>query len=306
VAKKKTSRKTAPSASKKKAATKKSARKAPIKKKVAKKPAAKKPVTKKSTTKKPTAKKAPPKKVAKKPATKKSVTKKITKKPAAKKPTTKKAPLKKSTTKKSTTKKPTTKKKPAASSSKKTPAVPVKKPAAIKPLFGAWDASATKKSQAAAAKLAAAAGLAPVQAATATKDTGDKNTKRLTKSPLTKKQLRDFRELLIRKRRVILGDVNAIESEALTGSDSGASSRLPQHMADAGSDTYDQSLALDLVASQREMLKKIDAAIEKIDNNTYGICEALGVPINLERLEATPWAHLSIDAARQEERAAHP
>ncbi len=300
--KKTTTRRSSAGSSKKKPVTKKPARKPTTKKKVAKKPA----VKKKSTPAKSTSKKKTTKKVTKKPVTKKSVTKK----PAAKKSVTKKTASKKTTkkiTKKPPTKKPTTKKKTSIAKSSKAaaPASKSAKAAPTKPRFGAWDAAANKKSQAAAAKLAALAGLAPVQAATATIDAPDKNTKRLTKSPLSKKQLRDFRELLVAKRRQILGDVTTMESEALSGGNSGSSSRLPQHMADAGSDTYDQSLALDLVASQRELLKEIDTAIEKIDNNTYGICEDLGIPISLDRLQAKPWARLSIDAARREERASH-
>src|SRR5690606_37373601 len=96
----------------------------------------------------------------------------------------------------------------------------------------------------------------------------------------------------------------SMESEALSGG-SGSLSHLPQHMADQGSDTYDQSLALDLAASQRSLLREIDDAIERIDNGTYGICEMLGKPISAERLEHTPWARFSIEAARRIENATH-
>ncbi|MCA9312407.1 MAG: TraR/DksA family transcriptional regulator, partial [Phycisphaerales bacterium] len=61
-------------------------------------------------------------------------------------------------------------------------------------------------------------------------------------------------------------------------------------------------LALDLAASQRSLLKEIDAALVRIEKKTYGICERLGKPINPERLKNTPWARFSIEAARELER----
>lgn len=158
-------------------------------------------------------------------------------------------------------------------------------------------------SRAAAARFAKAAGLQPVQSSM-NGDIDETPVARLTKSPFSKKQLTHFREVLMLKRRQLVGDVTSMESEALTGG-SGSLSHLPQHMADQGSDTYDQTLALDLAASQRGMLKEIDDALARIDAGTYGICDMLGVAISPERLEETPWARYSIDAARRLERGAY-
>ena len=168
--------------------------------------------------------------------------------------------------------------------------------------FRSYSTDNIASSQAAAAKLAAAAGLGPITSRAEEQAAEESNHKRLTKTPLTKKQLREFREILLAKRRELIGDVSDMEAQALTGSGSGSLSHLPQHMADAGSDTYDQSLALDLVASQRKLLGEINDALERIDNRTYGVCELLGKPINIDRLKSTPWARFSIDAARKLER----
>lgn len=164
-------------------------------------------------------------------------------------------------------------------------------------------ADAMAASRAAAAKLAAAAGLHPVKA-TGNGDAPARNYTRVTKSPFDKKELAEFREMLLTKRRQIEGDVNAMESEALSGG-GGALSHLPQHMADQGTDTFDQSLALDLAASQRGLLKEIDDALARIEAGTYGICEEMGKPIGVERLRHTPWARFCIEAARLHERAAY-
>ena len=108
--------------------------------------------------------------------------------------------------------------------------------------------------------------------------------------------------MLTTKRAELVGDVTSMEGSALRGGESGSLSHLPQHMADQGSDAYDQSLALDLAASQRGLLQEIDDALERIDEKRYGICERLGKPINKERLKNTPWARFSIEAARELER----
>lgn len=121
------------------------------------------------------------------------------------------------------------------------------------------------------------------------------------KSPFGKKDLLRFRSILLRKRAELIGDVSMMESEALKG-ESGSLSNLPQHIAEQGSEAYEQSLSLDLAAADRKLIKEIDDAIKRIDEGTYGICELTGKPIKAERLEELPWARYSIEAARELER----
>lgn len=121
------------------------------------------------------------------------------------------------------------------------------------------------------------------------------------KSPFTKRQLDRYREILLQKRRELLGDIDSMESEALK-SESGSLSHLPQHMAEHGSEMYDQSLSLDLAAADRTLLREIDAALDRIAEKTYGVCEMTGKPISKERLAELPWARYSIEAAREMER----
>jgi RNA polymerase-binding protein DksA len=73
-------------------------------------------------------------------------------------------------------------------------------------------------------------------------------------------------------------------------------------MAEQGSETYEQSLHLDLAAVDRKLLKEIDEAIVRIDKGMYGICELTGKPIKVERLEELPWARYTIEAQRELER----
>ena len=119
---------------------------------------------------------------------------------------------------------------------------------------------------------------------------------------LKAKELNTFRELLVAKRRELLGDVHSMEEEALRSNGGSNLSNLPIHMADMGTDNYEQEFTLHLVQKDRELLKEIYVALKKIDDGTYGICEGTGKPISKARLEAKPWARYSIEHARQLEK----
>ncbi|MCH2136946.1 MAG: TraR/DksA family transcriptional regulator [Phycisphaerales bacterium] len=131
--------------------------------------------------------------------------------------------------------------------------------------------------------------------------TSKATTKKVHKSRLQKKDLDEFRTLLLAKRREVLQALDSMEHEALR-SDSGETSNMPIHMADVGSDAYEQDLKLGISASERERIRDIDAALERISNGTYGVCESSGKAIRKARLRAKPWARYGIEAARKNER----
>lgn len=122
------------------------------------------------------------------------------------------------------------------------------------------------------------------------------------KQRLSKRELDKYRKILLAKREELLGDITNMEDEALRGSGSGSLSHTPQHMAEQGSDAYDQALSLDLAQVDRNLLKEIDEALKRIEDGTYGICELSGRRIRNERLEELPWTRYSIEAARERER----
>lgn len=78
------------------------------------------------------------------------------------------------------------------------------------------------------------------------------------------------------------------------------------HMADAATDTIDRDVFLGLVSFEQESLYEIDAALERIEEGTYGICELTGQPIPMVRLEAIPWARFSLDVQKRLEGSSHP
>jgi DnaK suppressor protein len=109
---------------------------------------------------------------------------------------------------------------------------------------------------------------------------------------------------LLRKRALLSGNVNALESQALKNSRQDASgdlSNMPIHMADIGSDNFEQEFTLGLIENEEELLHAIDEALERIDDGTFGKCESCSKSIPKERLKAIPHASLCIECQRQEE-----
>ncbi|MHC5028710.1 MAG: TraR/DksA family transcriptional regulator [Planctomycetota bacterium] len=328
MARKKTKKKPAPS---KKTAKKTAARTAAGRKASARKAPARKTTAKKAASKKTTKKKTTGRQPARKPTTKKTTKKKTTKAPArktarkapARKTSSKKAPARKKTTKKTARKAPT--KKTAKKTAKKAPAKKTTKKAAAKKT-----AKKTGKKTGRSRKTLGARSVAEAaSAAKADRDgyvyingrrvrmisTGGAGTVKKTRSrrpvaveaeetttakpiktKLTAKELRHYRGLLLLKRAELVGDVSAMEQTALEAG--GNLSTLPIHMADIGSDTYDQDFNLGLAETERQRLREIDDALLRIQDKTYGVCQMTGKPIPKTRLNAKPWAKYTIEAAR--------
>jgi RNA polymerase-binding protein DksA len=128
------------------------------------------------------------------------------------------------------------------------------------------------------------------------------NKPRKNQAGFSQRELEEFRDALLAKRRELLGDVRSMETEALRSAQGSNLSNLPMHMADMGTDNYEQEFTLGLVEKDRQMLREINRALAKLIDGTYGICEGTGKPISKVRLEAQPWARYSIEFARQMER----
>lgn len=124
---------------------------------------------------------------------------------------------------------------------------------------------------------------------------------RTKKSQLEPADTERFKQILLEKRKEIVGSVNEMKDEALNKSRldaAGDLSSMPIHMADIGTDNYEQEFALGLMDSERKLLKEIDDALGRIEQRTYGVCEATDKPIAKARLEAKPWARYCVKYAR--------
>jgi len=109
---------------------------------------------------------------------------------------------------------------------------------------------------------------------------------------LDKKKLDSYKNLLLKMKIDLHHDIKnlAEESSGAVGNDSGDVSGHVQHMADVATDMYDKEFTLGLASNDRKLLQKIDEALERIENGTYGFCLETGKSISKARLEAIPYA----------------
>jgi RNA polymerase-binding protein DksA len=116
------------------------------------------------------------------------------------------------------------------------------------------------------------------------------------------KTLTEFRDILETERRRLLKDVQRNDKairHADGESEGGAGRAHSNHLADQGSDEAEYETKLLLSATQKEYLREIDEALQRIEDGIYGVCEITGKAIGLARLRAIPTARLSIEAQEQ-------
>ncbi len=115
-----------------------------------------------------------------------------------------------------------------------------------------------------------------------------------------------FRARLQDERRRVAEALENLEREN-TGSLSDETGELnpgfDQHPGDVATELYDRELEYTLHDGEQALLARIDRALGRIEDGTYGKCERCGKDIPVERLEARPWAELDIDCQREVERA---
>ena len=123
-----------------------------------------------------------------------------------------------------------------------------------------------------------------------------------SKAGLSKTELGEFRELLNIRKRVLQGDVKGLESEAMKkGGDGGDLSTLPMHLADLGTDSFEQDMSLGLMESESDELQEIEEAFERMGDGTFGLCETCKKKIPKERLKAIPYTRLCVGCKMKEE-----
>jgi RNA polymerase-binding protein DksA len=123
------------------------------------------------------------------------------------------------------------------------------------------------------------------------------------KSDLSKAELNEFKALLQFRKRKLQGDVNTLEGEAMKkGSDAaGDLSTLPMHLADMGTDSFEQDMSLGLMETETDELHEIEEAFERMKDGSFGLCENCKKKIPKERLKAIPYARLCVTCKMKEE-----
>ncbi|HZZ58068.1 MAG TPA: TraR/DksA C4-type zinc finger protein [Opitutaceae bacterium] len=118
-------------------------------------------------------------------------------------------------------------------------------------------------------------------------------------------KFRRYYKLLVEMRAQLTEGIERHSEESLKRSakdDAGDLSAYGQNMADGGINTFDRDFVLSLVSSEQEALSEIDAAIKRIKEGTYGICEGTQKPIAKERLLAVPFTRYSAEAQKEIEK----
>ena len=125
---------------------------------------------------------------------------------------------------------------------------------------------------------------------------------------LKKTELGEFKALLLVLQTRLRGDVQHLADGALRRADGDGDSKSPTHIAELGTDNYEQDFSLRFVENEQEILDEISLALKKIDAGTYGLCEnclAEGKPpakavIIKERLKAIPYVRTCVHCAEQQ------
>jgi RNA polymerase-binding transcription factor DksA len=123
---------------------------------------------------------------------------------------------------------------------------------------------------------------------------------------MRKSEMKRYQQKLFSLARDLMGKDANLKTEALrslAGDTRANLSKVPIHLGDLSSDSYEQEVSTQLLENERGMLLEIAEALERVDQGTYGNCENCGQPIKEERLQAVPYARYCIECARDKERA---
>ena len=119
---------------------------------------------------------------------------------------------------------------------------------------------------------------------------------------MKKSEFRPYKERLLQLRARLRGDVSTMADSTLrkTRSESnGDLSSMPIHMADIGTDAYEQEFTLSLMESEDDTISMVEDALERIEDGTYGKCVECGARIPKTRLNAIPHTPLCIKCATE-------
>jgi RNA polymerase-binding protein DksA len=117
-------------------------------------------------------------------------------------------------------------------------------------------------------------------------------------TPLKKSDLAHYKKSLLSLRQRLAGDVSQLANEAMSAQ-SGNLSSVPMHMADVGSDAYNQEFTLELLENEQEALQQIDDALGRLERGKFGLCEECSKEILRERLDVLPFTPYCVECARK-------
>ena len=117
-------------------------------------------------------------------------------------------------------------------------------------------------------------------------------------------ELEFFRLALLSLKARLRGDLDQMTDEALRRNlvnGSGNLSNVPLHMADVGTENYDQEFTLELIENEQGTLELVNEALDRLQRGSFGACVECGGPISKPRLQAIPYTRHCIECARNVE-----
>ncbi len=122
---------------------------------------------------------------------------------------------------------------------------------------------------------------------------------------MEQRKLAAFKKTLLREKQVLEKQHRELGEKSLHSSQSDFSGEMPfeEEYAASGTTTFERERDLSLSENVKDILGRVKAALERIEDGTYGICELCELPIPEERLEALPYANLCISCKEKEEKA---
>ncbi len=113
----------------------------------------------------------------------------------------------------------------------------------------------------------------------------------MVQQKLDDKKLEYFKKLLLKLKAEFEQNIsNMIKDQGIQDNDARDISGHVLHMADVATDMYDKEFSLGLASNEREVLHKIDMALKRIEDKSFGICSECSKPIPIARLKAIPYA----------------
>ena len=118
---------------------------------------------------------------------------------------------------------------------------------------------------------------------------------------MKKAEIKPFKEMLLELRARLRGDVSTLADAALSSAAGGSNgaSAVPSHMADMGSDTFEQDNTILLMNNEGETLVEIEGALERIEGGVYGSCMECSGKIPKMRLKAIPYTPYCVKCASE-------
>lgn len=117
----------------------------------------------------------------------------------------------------------------------------------------------------------------------------------MTRKKLLKKDLGNYKKLIIKRKTEILEELQHIKEDTLNQSQRDASgdiSAYTLHMADIATDSYDREFSLGIASSEQKVLYEIEDSLKRIEDGSYGFCESCNKPIAKTRLKVVPYTRL--------------